>query len=97
MKIKGVGNVRKADIMKEILTPEGRGMVRRGEITNEELAAEYKRELVGEASKIGRYPDTFNACWNNIPVGVRESATVADLAELVNNFYYSRSHEYDEQ
>lgn len=96
MKIQGVGNVRKADIMKELLTPEGRGMVRRKEITNEELAAEYKRDLVGKASGLGRYPDTFNACWGNIPAGVRESATVADLAELVNNFYYSRPHGYDE-
>lgn len=96
MKIAGIGNVRKADIMKEMLSPEGRGMVRRGEITNEELAAEYKRWLVGKASKLGRYPDTFNACWDNIPAGVREFATVADLAELVNNFYYSRPHGYDE-
>lgn len=96
MKIEGIGNVRKADIMKEMLSPEGRGMVRRGEVTNDELAAEYKRWLVSKASKFGRYPDTFNACWDNIPAGVRESATVADLAELVDNFYYSRPHGYDE-
>lgn len=96
MKIKGVGNVRKTDIMKEMLTAEGRGMVRRGEITNEELAAEYKRNLVGKASGLGRYSDTFRACWDKIPHGVQECATVADLAELVNNFYYSRSHGYDE-
>lgn len=89
MKINGIGNVTKAEMM-SILTSEGREAVKDGTMTMEELAHEYKLEQIRKASRIGSNGDTFSDCLRNVPSGVIEKCTPAEVAELVDNFYPNR-------
>ena len=86
MKIKGIGNIAKAEAM-QILTREGREAVKSGDITTEELGEMYKLEQVKKASKIGRFQDSFRESYKWIPQDLREELTPEQLGRLTDAFY----------
>lgn len=86
MKIEGIGNVNKEDIL-SILSRDGREAVKSGEMSMEEAADMYKLHLVKKASKIGRMGDTFNANFKRIPEALFEKLSPEELAALTDAFY----------
>ena len=86
MMIKGIGSVKKSEMM-SILTNEGREAVKDGTLSMDEVAAMYKLELVKKASVIGNCNDTFTACYDQIPDGITDSLTPTQIAALVDTFY----------
>ena len=88
MRIKGVGNVKISEIL-EGYTKEGKAAIKAGEISWEEVAFEYKADLVAEGSKIGGYPDTFWINYRRIPMELKDKLTPSELAELVDALYDS--------
>nr|DAJ12246.1 MAG TPA: hypothetical protein [Bacteriophage sp.] len=86
MRIKGIGNIAKAEAMK-ILTREGREAVKNGDITIEELGEMYKLEQVKKCSKIGCFSDTFRKSYEWIPADLREELTPEQLGKLTDAFY----------
>lgn len=86
MKINGVGTVKK-EVAMAILTKDGREAVKNGDITIEELGVMYKIELVKKASKIGTYPDAFNANLDRVPETIFDKLSPEEIAALVDAFF----------
>lgn len=86
MRIKGIGVVSKEKAM-ELLTREGKEAVASGDITLEELGGMYKLEQVKRCAKVGRFPDTFRACYKWVPEELQEELTPEQLGKLVDAFY----------
>ena len=66
MYIKGIGKVKKEDVM-SILTTDGKEAVNNGDISIEELEEMYKLEQVKTLSQIGSMLDTFRESYKWIP------------------------------
>lgn len=81
-----MAGLKKTEALK-VLTKEGKKAVKDGTITQDELAAIYKMELVQRQSIIGNYPSTFNANFDRIPDTLKDKLSPAELAELVDAFY----------
>ena len=86
MKINGIGNVSKTEIL-SVFTKEGVEAVRAGEITMEEAASTYKKEMVKKNSAIGNLNETFEANYEKIPDEVKEKLSPRELAMLTDEFY----------
>lgn len=85
MKINGVGNVNKKDIL-SIFTREGKEAIKEGIITWEEAVNEYKEYLVKKVCKIGEFNDMFNKNYARIPGNLKDKLTPEELGQLVEAF-----------
>lgn len=90
MKIKGIGNIKKEEII-AILTSEGRKALKEGSLTWEEAAWEYKVCQIQKLSEIGKYNDMFSINFARIPDDLKEKLSSRELAELTDAFYKAYS------
>lgn len=86
MKINGIGNVSKSEIM-GIMTEEGKNAIKSGAMTLKEAADLYKLDMVKKSSKIGNMPDAFSENFCRIPEGLFDKLTPNELGSLVDAFY----------
>lgn len=86
MKVNGIGNVSKSEIL-SVFTEEGKESVKAGEITLEEVASIYKKEMVKKNSTIGSLNETFEENYRRIPDGIKEKLSPEELAMLTDEFY----------
>ena len=86
MKISGIGNVKKEEIM-AIFTTEGRKAFKEGVITWDQAAWEYKIRQTQRLSKVGNNGNTFSANFARIPDDLKETLSPKQLAELTDAFY----------
>lgn len=86
MKINGIGNVKKEDMIK-ILGESGKEALKDGSLSMDELSAMYKLEMVKEKSVIGDCPDTFRRNYDRIPNAIKEKLSPEEIASLVDEFY----------
>ena len=85
MKINGMGNVRKSDMLKAF-SAEGRKAIKEGIITWEEAAHDYKEAAAQKLSKWGNYSLTYTDNRRNIPEDIADKLSPADIAALVDAF-----------
>ena len=90
MYIKGIGKVKKEDVM-SILTTDGKEVVNNGDISIEELEEMYKLEQVKTLSQIGSMLDTFQESYKWIPDELKVELRPDQLAELTDQFYHCYS------
>lgn len=86
MKINGMGNVTKKEIM-SVLTKEAEKSIAAGDLTWEEAGEMYKLECVKKHSKIGRMNDTFSVNYKKIPEQIYDKLPPEDIAQLVDILY----------
>lgn len=90
MYIKGIGKVKKEDVM-SILTTDGKEAVNNGDLGIEELGEMYKLEQVKTLSQIGSMLDTFRESYKWIPDELKVELRPDQLAELTDRFYHCYS------
>lgn len=90
MKISGIGNVKKEEIM-AIFTTEGRKALKEGVITWDQATWEYKIRQTQRLSEAGKYNDTFSVNFVRIPDDLKETLSPKQLAELTDAFYKAYS------
>ena len=83
MKIAGIGQVKKSEIL-SILSREGKQSVKDGDMTIDEAADLYKVEQVKKAAECGKFGDTFSTSYMRIPKDLRQTLTPAQLGSLVD-------------
>lgn len=86
MKINGMGNVTKNEIM-SVLSKNAIKSIENDDLTWEEAGEMYKLEQIKKYSRIGKLSDTFSVNFKKIPEDICDKLPPEDIAKLVDILY----------